>query len=108
MREGWGRVSPVKTIRRDELNALIAPAFPDDEVATLEPAIGGLANTNLRLTLMRRREPLLLRLWTRAPEDAPKERALHALAAARHVPVPTWFYFESSNPLTGDPYAVIE
>jgi aminoglycoside phosphotransferase (APT) family kinase protein len=95
------------------LSALIQPAFPDQVVVNSTQAVGGLANTNIRLDLSAHPAPVLLRMYTREraafESEAPfeKEAALLRLLAPR-VPVPRMFFAASENAITGHPYMLRE
>ncbi|MGL4964715.1 MAG: phosphotransferase family protein [Inquilinus sp.] len=67
---------------------------------------GGLANTNLRLDLDGH-PAVVLRLFQRDPAQAAKERAIHALAGERGVPVPR-LLGGGDDPATGLPFALLE
>lgn len=107
MRDGWTRGTPALALDATAAEALVAPAFPGARVTNAVAVEGGLANTNLRLTLAGRDSPLLLRLYQRDPAQARKEVALHRRLSG-HVPVPAILYAAADNPVTGGPYAVIE
>lgn len=107
MRERWDRGSPILEITAEAAAALIAPAIAGARVEEVEPVSGGLANTNLRVQLAGRDEPLLLRLYQRAPAEARKEWSLHRRLSGR-VPVPAILHADESNPATGGPYAIVE
>ncbi len=107
MRDDWTRGTPALALDAAAAATLIAPALPGARVIEVTPATGGLANTNLRLTLADRESPLLLRLYQRDPAQARKEVALHR-GLAGHVPVPAILYAADGNPVTGGPYAVVE
>ncbi len=64
-------------------------------------------NTNLRLRLSHHDQPCLLRLVVHNPAAARKEYALNRLVCS-HVPVPRFLYYADDNPITGDPYSLME
>ena len=107
MRDGWTRGTPVLALDAAAAEALITPAFPGARVTEVLPIEGGLANTNLKLTLAGRDSPLLLRLYPRDPAQARKEAALHRRLAGS-VPAPTILHAADDNAVTWGPYAVIE
>ncbi len=107
MREGWTRGTPILDVDEETAERLIGPALPGARVTGIEPVSGGLANTNLRVTISGRDPPLLLRLYQRAPAEARKEWALHRRLDGR-VPIPKILYAAESNPATDCPYAVVE
>ena len=107
MRDGWTRGTPVLALDAAAAEALITPAFPGARVTEVLPIEGGLANTNLKLTLAGRDSPLLLRLYQRDPAQARKEAALHRRLAGS-VPAPTILHAADDNAVTRGPYAVIE
>jgi aminoglycoside phosphotransferase (APT) family kinase protein len=108
LRENWARGVPLVNLSADEITSLCEPAFPGQRVLECDVARGGLVNTNLRVCLSHRDEPILLRLYVRDPDQARKEWALNRLTAAADVPVPRFFHFAESNPVTGHPYVLME
>jgi aminoglycoside phosphotransferase (APT) family kinase protein len=108
LRENWARGVPLLDLSADEITALCEPAFPGQHVVEWGEARGGLVNTNLRVRLSERDEPILLRLYVRDPASARKEWALNRATAAAHVPVPRFLHFAESNPVTGHPYVIME
>ncbi len=107
MRDGWTRGTPVLALDAAAAEALITPAVPGARVTEVFAIEGGLANTNLRLTLAGRDSPLLLRLYQRDPAQARKEWALHRRLSGS-VPVPAILHAADDNAITDGPYAVVE
>lgn len=107
MRDRWNRADAILDFEQDQLNQLIAPAFPSSSVDKWQQAEGGLANTNIRLHLSDRRQPILLRLFVRDPEQASKEWNINKLVH-RTVPSPEFIYFARQNPFTAHPYILME
>lgn len=107
MRNKWNRASPVFDFKRNQLNQLIAPAFSKSSVVDWQQTEGGLANTNIRLRLTDRQQPILLRLFVRDPKQSAKEWNINNLV--RHsVPSPEFIYFAAENPFTAHPYILME
>jgi aminoglycoside phosphotransferase (APT) family kinase protein len=86
--------------------ALVRPASRA-AVRCFRPISGGLVNTNLEVMLDGPPRRVLLRLYQRDPSHARKEAALARRLAGR-VPVARFLHFGESNPVTGQPYAVLE
>ncbi len=107
MREGWTRNAPHIDLDPAAATALIQPAFPGATVDRVHRMTGGLANASFRVTISGRDRPVLLRLFVRDPDSAPKEAAI-AERLAGHVPVARFLHLAPSNPATGHPYAVLE
>lgn len=107
MRENWNLSAPDLNLSLIQLTGLIQPAFDGDTVLQATPAVGGLANANLRLTLARHPRPILARFWVRSAGDAAKEVGLIEHVAGR-IPTPRVFLFAESNPINGHPYALME
>lgn len=107
MRNRWNRVNAVLDFGQDQLNQLIAPAFPNSSVDEWLPAEGGLANTNIRLHLSGRMQPILLRLFVRDPKQAAKEWNINRLVH-QAVPSPEFIYLAQTNPFTAHPYILME
>lgn len=107
MRKLWNRASELVQLDERELTVLIQTAVPGDEVVAAEFAEGGLANTNIRLKLKKRKNDLLLRLITRDGSQAGKEyNILRRIADI--VPVPRVYDFAESNPINGHPFILME
>lgn len=106
MRENWERGTEVLPLSPEEASLLLQPILPSCHVTQVVPTEDGKANTNLRVELAGG-ERLLLRLFVRDPESGAKEAALLRRLAG-HIPVPALHYFNSDNPVTGHPYAVLE
>ncbi|HTO82579.1 MAG TPA: phosphotransferase, partial [Methylomirabilota bacterium] len=107
MREQWQRGTPELTLDAAAAGRLLEPLFPGAVVTALEPARGGLANTNIRVALAGRAAPVLLRLYQQDPPQARKEAAVVRLIGDQ-VPVPRFLHVSDTNPITGRPYAVVE
>ncbi|WP_119459889.1 phosphotransferase [Rhodospirillaceae bacterium SYSU D60014] len=107
MRERWTRSTPELRLDHAAVGLLLRPVFPDAEVAGIERTKGGLMNTNIRVELSGRAEPVLLRLYQRDPALALKEMRLGREIASR-VPVARFIHFAHDNPVTGRPYALME
>lgn len=107
MRDGWNRATAILELTREELNKLIEPAFPGQEVIEHEHTKGGLANTNIRLRLSQRERCVLLRLFVRDPQQAEKEYRLSALIDGI-VPCATAIYFSRDNAITNHPYLILD
>ncbi|HEX6799412.1 MAG TPA: phosphotransferase, partial [Ktedonobacterales bacterium] len=92
MQDGWSRHSAHLALDAAALERLLRPALGDRvAVATFEPLSGGLANTNYRVTLAGREEPLVVRVYTRDAAVCATEVAILRLAADS-VPVPRLLY----------------
>lgn len=88
-----------------QLDELIAPAFPGQQIAEQKYTEGGLANTTICLRLSPSNITVLLRIFVRDPAQAKKEYALSELVDAI-VPTPDVLYFSPNNPFTGHPYMI--
>jgi aminoglycoside phosphotransferase (APT) family kinase protein len=106
MRQGWERNRAELALDRAEVEKLLDPAFPAAAVLRVEPVRGGLVNTNFKITLAGRSEPLLLRLYQREGDHGQKEIAL-LRQLAPGVPVPALLYAARSNPVSGHSYAIL-
>jgi aminoglycoside phosphotransferase (APT) family kinase protein len=108
MRDQWSRTTPSHTLSLEEATMLARPLPGGPKVAAVTELPGGLANTNLRLDFAGTHVPIVARLYQRDPAQAAKERALHALARARRIPVPRMWFGADDNPVTGAPYALLQ
>jgi aminoglycoside phosphotransferase (APT) family kinase protein len=80
--------------------------LPGAVITAAEPLKGGIANSNFKI--IQETGPLiLLRIYQRGVDQALKEVGLMRRLAG-DVPVPHVLYFSHANPLTGNPYAVME
>src|SRR3990167_1195841 len=107
MRSRWNRANAVLDFDQEQLNQLIAPAFPHSSVDEWQQTEGGLANTNIRLHLSDRTQPILLRLFVRDPKQASKEWNINRLVH-QAVPSAEFMYFAMKNPFTAHPYILME
>ena len=65
MQDGWSRSSAHLALDAAALERLLRPAIGNCRVTAFAPLSGGLANTNYRVMLADREEPLVVRLYTR-------------------------------------------
>ncbi len=107
MRERWNRASAMHELSKAELERLIKPAFPGASVVNSDFTKGGLANTNIRVDLSTRDEPVLLRIFDRAPQEAEKENRIYELIDGV-VACPKIYYFENSDSIINRPYTIME
>jgi hypothetical protein len=71
MEQGWECERPPRIeLGRDELNELVARAFPGARVSESSVLATGLANTNVRFRLEGDEAMYVLRVYTREPEAA--------------------------------------
>lgn len=107
MRDGWNRATALVELSKKEVQALLDPFLPDVKVIDVEPTIGGLANTNLKIRFAGDDEPLLLRFCIRDPSSVEREFRLLQLVEAT-VPVPRLCHFSKDNPINGHPYILMQ
>lgn len=91
MQVGWSRHSAHLALDAAALERLLQPALGARAVRAFAPLSGGLANTNYRVTMTGREEPLVVRLYTREAAACAVEVALLRLVA-HSVPVPRLLY----------------
>ena len=106
MAAGWDRRTPLLTLDDATLARLLAPRWPNARIQSAERMSGGLANTNYRVTLVGREEPLVLRVYTREPESCAREAALLRLVAGA-VPVPEVLHVEPEVGRFEHPYIAL-
>src|SRR6266516_4867069 len=106
MRESWERDSAEIVLDRAAVARLLGPVFPRAAIAGVERVPGGLVNTNLKIVLRDRPDPVLLRIYQRDADQGLKEAAL-IRRLATCVPVPPLFYAAESNPVTGHAYSIL-
>jgi aminoglycoside phosphotransferase (APT) family kinase protein len=86
----WRRGQPFVALTPAEIEHTLVVAGLPGRVTAAEPLTAGLRNTNYRLAIAGRPEPVVLRLYTADPSACRREAALAELAAARGVPVPAF------------------
>lgn len=87
------------------LTRMIQRAFPGAIVAAAE-ALDGMANSSYRAMLEGRESPVVVRVYTRAPESASREWEIVS-HVARRVPVPNILWQGSDPEVCDNPYAVL-
>lgn len=107
MRDKWNRATAELTLTNDELTELVRDCFPNDRVAAAELSAGGLANTNIKISLANAEKPVLLRIFVRDPSEAKKESRIYELIMGK-VPAPRVYGFGADNRITGHPYILME
>jgi len=95
--QGWQRRFPFLELSPTEIEALIQPFAGGARVLEAEPLSGGLRNTNYRLRLSTRSEPVVLRVFSADPSACRREAALARLVGAR-VPVASVLHSEPDAP----------
>ena len=108
MREGWQRGEAALALDKDQVERLIHEAFPAARLRTFAPALGGMANTNIKVLLADPPHAVLLRLYQRDPAQAAKEAALNRLVLRHGVPTARFLHAAPANEVTGGPYAILE
>jgi aminoglycoside phosphotransferase (APT) family kinase protein len=106
--EGWERPPRVE-LSEAELQHLIRPAFPGDRIIEHRVVSTGLANTNVHFWLDSYEQSFVLRLHTREPKAAVKERDLmRFLASHPHPPIPVapLIYSDVAPERGGHPYSI--
>jgi aminoglycoside phosphotransferase (APT) family kinase protein len=106
VRQGWERHGAAVALDRPAIAKLLAPVFPDASIAGFERVSGGLVNTNVKIVLRDRPDPLLLRIYQRDAGHGLKEAALMRTLATR-VAVPQLFYAAETNPVSGHAYSIL-
>ncbi|HET9109435.1 MAG TPA: phosphotransferase [Ktedonobacterales bacterium] len=106
MAGGWDRRSALLTVDTATLERLLAHRWPGAHIRSAEHVSGGLANTNYKVTLEDRAEPIVVRFYTREPEACAREAALLRLVTER-VPVPETLYVEPDATHFTHPYIVL-
>ncbi|HZC06206.1 MAG TPA: aminoglycoside phosphotransferase family protein [Ktedonobacterales bacterium] len=106
MAGGWDRRSALVRVDTATLERLLAPRWLGARVTSAEHVSGGLANTNYRVTLADRADPVVVRFYTREPQACAREAALLRLVAGR-VPVPEALYVEPEAGRFTWPYIVL-
>lgn len=107
MRAQWRRFRPEVAMDRAVVTAILREALPDAEVVGFVPMMGGLANTNVEVTLAGPPGRVVLRVYQRDPAQARKEVALANFLQGRVV-APAVLHFTPANVVTGHPCAVME
>ena len=105
-RAAWSRFRPEVPMDLDAVRAVLADALPGAEVLGFAAVAGGLANTNLDVTLAGPPHRVVLRVYQRDPAQAAKEVAL---AERLRLPaMPAVLHFAAADRTLGHPCAVME
>jgi aminoglycoside phosphotransferase (APT) family kinase protein len=110
MEEGWER-PPRLELSREEIRHLIEPAFPGASLVNHAVLGTGLANTNIRFWLRGHGASYVLRLYTREPKAAARERDLiRHLVSVPQQPIPLApLLYSDVSPASGQhPYSIWE
>lgn len=110
MEEGWER-TPRLQLSKQDVQRLVEPAFPGADVTDHAVITAGLANTNIRFRVRGQSTDHVLRIHTRDPASALRERELMAyLASSPGQPIPTpRLLFSNLHPGEGEPpYSIWE
>jgi len=107
LRDSWERGSAILDLQKEQVAALIEPAFPGQTLTYCKIAEGGLSNTNLFVRLSGRPDPVLLRVYTRDPSQASKEWAILTRLSGQ-IPVPRLFYSAMQSDEFPHAYAIME
>lgn len=102
--EGWERHHRFLQLDRAGIERRLRSAFAGARVLETEPLAGGLRNTNYRVRLAGRPNPVVVRLYTADPTACRREAALAALVK-RRVPVPAVLHLDAD---ADPPFAVSE
>ncbi|NUP08812.1 MAG: aminoglycoside phosphotransferase family protein [Polyangiaceae bacterium] len=108
MEEGWER-PPRLDLSIDELQHLVEPAFRGASVVEHEVIGTGLANTNIRFRLRGEGRSYVLRIHTRDPNAAVRERDLMSYLAKNRnppIPVPPLIYSDVVPSRGANPYSI--
>ena len=106
MAGGWDRREPLLVVEPATIARLLAPHWPSAIVTSAAPVAGGLVNSNYRVTLAGRADPILVRFYARDPQACARETALLRLVAGV-VPVPETLYVEPEAVRFSHPFAVL-
>ncbi len=107
LRQTWQRAVPALSADQDRLRDVLAQVVPAATLRDVAPLSGGLANTNLRLSLNGEPRDLVLRLYQRDPQQMMKEAAIAARLIGR-VPVAAFLHVEPDPQQLGAPFALLE
>lgn len=105
-REGW-QASKRIALSCAELTKLVQPLFPGHEVTGSKLTEGGLSNTNIKVLIQGKPAPYLVRLYTRDASALGKEIAINKLVSDT-VPSAKFLWYDKSNPVTDNPYVIME
>lgn len=106
MREGWNRATEEISLSVAELEELLRPLVAA-RITEAEVTSGGLANTNIKVSVKGLGRPLLIRLVVRDPRQLEKEVRISQMLSDT-APVPKVHHWQKDNPVTGHPYLIRE
>lgn len=109
MEEGWERPARLE-LRLEDLQRLIAPAFPGETLKEFGVLATGLANTNVRFRLAGEATSYVLRLYTRDPKAAQRElelmKHLESAGAEPVIPRAALLYSSGERPAGQYSYSI--
>lgn len=103
--ETWDRRCAHAPLDVPTLTVLLQPVFPGCRVEAADLVPSGLCNTNYRVKVAGRDQPVLLRRYVQDPEAWAREARLYTHFAG-HVPLPELLYATGHAADGGLPYAV--
>ncbi len=110
MEEGWERERPPRlALSLAELQHLVEPAFPGATVVQHALIGTGLANTNIRFQVRGQEPSYVLRLHTREPKSAARERDLMSYlegSSVSQIPVAPLIYADVAPERGEHPYSI--
>jgi aminoglycoside phosphotransferase (APT) family kinase protein len=102
----WTRARAAAEITLEDTNRLLAPALGRNSIAAISLLAGGLSNSNFKLDLGNRHEPLVLRVYQRDVSACQKEVDIHRLVRGT-VPVPEILYAQPEASENLGPFVVM-
>src|SRR5512143_1632752 len=90
-KNNWEKTDQQFKIPPETIQAMVAIALPQEEVASYAVISGGCANLNIKIQLLHEPQPFILRIYVRDKEAAYREQKLAALL--KHVvPIPEVYF----------------
>lgn len=106
LKSQWERYTSYVHLDVKQAQKLINP-YVSHKIESLTLLSNGCANTNYKVTFQDGQPPLVFRLYIREKSSILRENALHQFLK-NVLPVPLFFYFDTSCTLIEHPYALIE
>ena len=104
LKRNWERGCDFVSFSNPQIQEMVQPLFGHKKLLAQETVTTGCANTNIKLTFVDEKGPLLLRVFTRDPTAAYREQALYKLVH-EIVSLPEVLYV---GQFEGQSYALVE
>lgn len=107
MKENWERTESSPSLDLEQINRIIAPAFPHKRVTVYERIGTGLSNANYKIFLEGYSEPFALRLY-KGNNGIPDKEINIAKLVRRTIPIADFIFADTNCKTYDTPWAILE